>query len=60
MNLKVEGTFGWSFCTNFAASVDEALGRIEENILLGGTTQNQLANKRIIRNLCRVGAPDKS
>ena len=35
-NLKVEVTFGWPFCTNFV--VDEALGRIEENILLGGTT----------------------
>ena len=61
MNLKVEGTFGWPFCTNFAASVDEALGRIEENILLDGTTQNQLRNKTSKENLCRVGrAPDTS
>jgi hypothetical protein len=43
VNLNVEGTFGWPFCTNFA--VDEALGRIEENILLGGTTQHQRKNK---------------
>ena len=62
MNLKVEGTFGWPFCTNFAASVDEALGRIEENILLDGTTQNhwQLTNKTSIEILCRVGALDTS
>ena len=39
----VGGTFGWPFCTNFA--VDEALGRIEENILLGGTIQHQRKNK---------------
>ena len=38
-NLSVEGTFGWPFCTNFA--VDEVLGRTEEDILLGGTTQCQ-------------------
>jgi hypothetical protein len=43
MNLKVENTFGWPFCTNFA--VDEALGRIEENILLGVTSQNLRKNK---------------
>ena len=43
VNLKVEGTIGWPFCTNLA--VDEALGRIEENILLGGTTQHQRKNK---------------
>jgi hypothetical protein len=43
MNLNVGGTFGWPFCTNFA--VDEALGRIEENILLGGTIQHQRKNK---------------
>ena len=42
VNLNVEGTFGWPFCTNFA--VDEALGRIEEN-MLGGTTQHQRKNK---------------
>jgi hypothetical protein len=39
---NVEGTFVWPFCTNFA--VDEALGKIEENILLGGTIQHQRKN----------------
>ena len=43
VNLEVEVTLGWPFCTNLA--VDEALGRIEENILLGGTTQRQRKSK---------------
>jgi hypothetical protein len=37
--VNVEDTFGWPFCTNFA--LDEALGRIEENILFGGTSQHR-------------------
>ena len=43
VNLDVDDTFGCPLCMNFA--LDEALGRIEENILLGGTTQRQRKNK---------------
>ena len=55
MNLNIEGTFGWPFCTNFA--VDEALGRIEENML--GGTKHQGKNKTRYGNLCRVVLPTR-